>query len=99
MLIKTVVSDYRCKQAIANILVCNVVYCRSKQEIHFNQVFNHLIDDYKNNIDKSDLVLNVLKAFKQLEASEVDPSLLTYSIILNNSGLVSSGSFSEILIS
>ena len=24
MLIKTVVSDYRCKQAIANILVCNV---------------------------------------------------------------------------
>jgi DNA polymerase elongation subunit (family B) len=29
------------------------------------------------------LVLNILKAFKQLEAAEVDPSLLTYSIILN----------------
>jgi hypothetical protein len=26
---------------------------------------------------------NVLKAFKQLEAAEVDPSLLAYSIILN----------------
>jgi hypothetical protein len=29
------------------------------------------------------LVLNVLKAFKQLEAAEVDPSILAYSIILN----------------
>jgi DNA polymerase, archaea type len=47
----------------------------------FNQVFNQLIDDYKNN--KPDLVLNVLKAFKQLEAAEVDPSILAYSIILN----------------
>jgi hypothetical protein len=29
------------------------------------------------------LVFNVLSAFKQLEAAEVDPSLLAYSIILN----------------
>jgi hypothetical protein len=49
----------------------------------FNQVFNCLIYDYKNNIDKSDLVLNILKAFKQLEAAEVNPFLLAYSIILN----------------
>jgi hypothetical protein len=32
------------------------------------------------------LVLNVLKAFKQLEAAEVDPSLLPYPIILNKDG-------------
>ncbi len=38
-------------------------------------------DDYKNN--KPDLALNALKAFKQLESAEVDPSLLEYSIILN----------------
>jgi DNA polymerase I len=48
----------------------------------FNQVFNQLIDDYKNN-NKSGLIFNVLKAFKQLESAEVDPSLLAYSIILN----------------
>jgi DNA polymerase, archaea type len=48
----------------------------------FNQVFSQLIDDYKNN-NKSGLIFNVLKAFKQLEAAEVDPSLLAYSIILN----------------
>ena len=48
----------------------------------FNQVFSQLIDDYKNN-NKSDLTFNVLKAFKQLEAAEVDPSLLAYSVILN----------------
>jgi DNA polymerase, archaea type len=48
----------------------------------FNQVFSQLIDDYKNN-NKSGLTLNVLNAFKQLEAAEVDPSLLAYSIILN----------------
>jgi DNA polymerase elongation subunit (family B) len=40
-----------------------------------------LIHDYKNS--KSDLDLNILKAFKQLEAAEVDPSLLAYSITLN----------------
>src|SRR5436190_9309474 len=45
----------------------------------FNQVFSQLIDDYKNN--KPDLTFNVLKAFKQLEAAEVDPSLLAYSVI------------------
>ena len=28
--------------------------------------------------------VNVIEAFKRLEAAEVDPSLLTYSIILNN---------------
>jgi DNA polymerase, archaea type len=48
----------------------------------FNQVFNQLIDDYKNN-DKTGLIFDVLKAFKQLEAAEVDPSLLAYSVILN----------------
>jgi hypothetical protein len=48
----------------------------------FNQVFSQLIDDYKNN-NKSGLIFNVLKAFKQLEAAEVDPSLLAYSVILN----------------
>jgi DNA polymerase, archaea type len=47
----------------------------------FNHVFSQLIEDYKNN--KPDLAPNVLKAFKQLEAAEVDPSLLAYSIILN----------------
>jgi DNA polymerase elongation subunit (family B) len=48
----------------------------------FNQVFRQLIDDYKNN-DKAGLIFNVLKAFKQLEEAEVDPSLLAYSVILN----------------
>jgi DNA polymerase, archaea type len=48
----------------------------------FNQVFSQLIDDYKNN-NKSGLIFNVLKAFKQLEEAEVDPSLLAYSVILN----------------
>jgi DNA polymerase I len=47
----------------------------------FNQVFSQLIDDYKNN--KPDLNLNVLKSFQRLEAAEVDPSLLAYSVILN----------------
>ena len=47
----------------------------------FNQVFRQLIEDYKNN--RPDLTSNVLEAFKQLEAAEVDPSLLAYSIILN----------------
>ena len=46
----------------------------------FNQVFSQLVDDYKNN--KPDFTLNILKSFKQLEAAEVDPSLLAYSIIL-----------------
>ena len=41
-----------------------------------------LIDDYKNN-NKPGLIFNVLNAFKQLEAAEIDPSLLAYSIILN----------------
>jgi DNA polymerase, archaea type len=48
----------------------------------FNQVFSQLIDDYRNN-NNYGLVSNVLKAFKLLEAAEVDPSLLAYSIILN----------------
>ena len=48
----------------------------------FNEVFSQLIDDYKNN-NKSGLTFNVLKAFKRLEAAEVDPSLLAYSLILN----------------
>jgi DNA polymerase I len=47
----------------------------------FNNVFMKLIDDYKNN--KADLSLNVIDAFQQLEAAEVDPSLLAYSVVLN----------------
>ena len=47
----------------------------------FNQVFLQLIEDYRNN--KADLSLNVVEAFKQLEAAEVDPSLLAYSVVLN----------------
>jgi DNA polymerase, archaea type len=47
----------------------------------FNQVFAQLIEDYRNNMP--DLSLNVLKAFKQLEAAEVNPSLLAYSVVLN----------------
>ena len=47
----------------------------------FNQVFSQLIEDYRNNA--ADLSLNVLEAFKQLEAAEVDPSLLAYSVVLN----------------
>ena len=47
----------------------------------FNQVFSQLIEDYRNN--KDDLNVNVLKAFKQLEAAEVDPSLLAYSVVLS----------------
>ena len=47
----------------------------------FNQVFSQLIEDYKKN--KPDLSLNILKAFKQLEAAEVDPTLLAYSVVLN----------------
>lgn len=48
----------------------------------FNQVFSRLVDDYKNN-SGPELIFNLLKAFKQLEAAQVDPSLLAYSIILN----------------
>jgi len=48
---------------------------------YFNQVFSQLIEDYRNN--EPDLSLNILKAFKQLEAAEVDPSLLAYSVVLN----------------
>jgi DNA polymerase elongation subunit (family B) len=47
----------------------------------FHKVFAQLIDDYKNNVQ--DLRINILKAFRQLEAAEVDPSLLAYSVILN----------------
>jgi hypothetical protein len=41
-----------------------------------------MIEDYKNNNDK-DLVINILKAFQQLELAEVDPSLLAYSSVLS----------------
>jgi DNA polymerase I len=47
----------------------------------FNQVFSQLIEDFRNN--KPDLTLNVIEAFKQIEAAEIDPSLLAYSVILN----------------
>jgi DNA polymerase elongation subunit (family B) len=47
----------------------------------FNQVFSQLIEDYRNN--EPDLSINVLKTFKQLEAAEVDPSLLAYSVVLS----------------
>jgi hypothetical protein len=46
----------------------------------FNQVFSQVIEDYRNG---ADLSLNILKAFKQLEAAEVNPSLLAYSVVLN----------------
>lgn len=48
----------------------------------FNQVFRQLVDDYKNN-SGSELTFNILNAFKQLEAAQVDPSLLAYSIVLS----------------
>jgi DNA polymerase elongation subunit (family B) len=47
----------------------------------YNQVFSRLIEDYRNN--KPDLSINVLKASKQLEAAEIDPSLLAYSVVLS----------------
>jgi hypothetical protein len=49
--------------------------------LFFNQVFSQLIEDCRNN--RTDLSLNILKAFKQLDAAEVDPSLLAYSVVLN----------------
>ena len=48
--------------------------------IHIYKPFYEPIAGYKNN--RPDLTCNVLRAFKQLEAAEVDPSLLAYSIIL-----------------
>jgi DNA polymerase elongation subunit (family B) len=56
---------------------------RDSRPPFFNQVFSQLIDDYKNNIDKPNLIFNILEAFKQLEAAEVNPSLLAYSTVLN----------------
>jgi DNA polymerase I len=47
----------------------------------FNQVFSQLIEDYRNN--RTDLSLNILEAFEHLDAAEVDPSLLAYSVVLN----------------
>jgi DNA polymerase elongation subunit (family B) len=47
----------------------------------FNQVFSQLIEHYRNN--EPDLSLNIIKAFKQLEAAEIDPSLLAYSVVLS----------------
>jgi DNA polymerase elongation subunit (family B) len=47
----------------------------------FRRVFVQLVDDYKNNIQ--DLSFNILKAFRQLEAAEIDPSLLAYTVILS----------------
>jgi hypothetical protein len=47
----------------------------------FNQTFSQLIEDYRNN--KDDLSVNVVKAFKQLETADVDPSLLAYSVALS----------------
>jgi DNA polymerase elongation subunit (family B) len=47
----------------------------------FNQVFNQLIDDYKNN--NPDLSVNILNAFRELESAEVDPTLLAYSVVIN----------------
>jgi hypothetical protein len=47
----------------------------------FNQVFSQLVDDYKNK-SGPELIFNLLKAFKQLEAAQVGPSLLAYSIVL-----------------
>jgi len=47
----------------------------------FNRVISQLIEDYRNN--ESDLSLDVIEAFKQLEVAEVDPSHLAYSVVLN----------------
>ena len=47
----------------------------------FNQVFSQLIEDYR--INTADLSINVIKAFKELEVAEVDPSLLAYSVVLS----------------
>ncbi|HET7284751.1 MAG TPA: DNA polymerase domain-containing protein [Nitrososphaeraceae archaeon] len=47
----------------------------------FNRVFAQMIEDYKNN--KPDLSFNILEASRQLEAAEVDPYMLAYSVILN----------------
>lgn len=69
-------------QADGKVIIKGMEGKKRDRPIFFNHVFGQLIDDYKNN-NKDDLTLNVLKAFKQLEAAEVDPSLLSYSIILN----------------
>ena len=45
-------------------------------------MFSQLVYDYKND-SRPKLTFNVLKAFKQLEAAEVDPPILAYSIILS----------------
>jgi DNA polymerase, archaea type len=70
-------------QANGKIIIKGMEGKKRDRPLFFNQVFRKIIDDYKNNIDKLNLTFNVLKAFKQLEAAEVDPSLLSYSIILN----------------
>jgi DNA polymerase elongation subunit (family B) len=70
-------------QANGKVIIKGMEGKKRDRPLFFNQVFRKIIDDYKNNIDKLNLTFNVLKAFKQLEAAEVDPSLLSYSIILN----------------
>ena len=69
-------------QADGKVIIKGMEGKKRDRPLFFNQVFSQLIDDYKNN-NKSGLIFNVLTAFKQLEAAEVDPSLLAYSIILS----------------
>lgn len=69
-------------QADGKVIIKGMEGKKRDRPLFFNQVFGQLIDDYKKN-NKSGLIFNVLTAFKQLEAAEVDPSLLAYSVILN----------------
>jgi len=69
-------------QADGKVIIKGIEGKKRDRPPFFKQVFDQLVDDYKNN-NKSNLIFNVLKAFKQLEAAEVDPSLLAYSVILN----------------
>jgi hypothetical protein len=74
---------YICIQSNGKVIVKGMEGKKRDRLPFFNQVFSQLIDDYKNNVNKPILVFDVLKAFKQLEAAEVDPFLLAYSVILN----------------
>jgi DNA polymerase I len=72
---------YICIQGNGKVVIKGMKGKKRDRPPFFNQVFSQLIDDYKNN--RPDLAFNILKAFKQLETAELDPSLLAYSIILN----------------
>jgi DNA polymerase I len=67
-------------QPNGNIIIRGMEGKKRDKPKFFNQVFSQLIEDYKNN---KDLTINILNAFQQLEAAEVDPSLLAYSSVLS----------------